>query len=522
MAFTLIQAGSTLQFVDSDGAITTLTLPTGTTLNSSVPPRWVVYGNYVVLVNTPSYPVTVDATGTVRPLTPKAPRTGPIASAGDAGALSGTYAGIRYSFIIKDINGRLISESDLSPASNSVTITSKQLKITGIETSSEPITARRLYRPTTNGTILFPWLDLDGNILTQVQDDLSDAGLEIIAAPTLGNPPHLTHIKEWRNRLWGVSDTDRDTLRYAQADAMWSWPAVNGITVPGIGRDQFGIRALMPRRESLGVGRRDIIWQVVGETPDDFRTIKLSEITGVESQESVVTYRDTIWWLWKDGVYQWDGDGIMNVSDGKVKSWFSTGNFFNQDMFQFSFAVFDPTRLKYKLYLASAGSTVIDRWVEYDVSTKTWWGPHKTDAFSPTSAFLFSDDADKVSAIVGSRDAYIWQENLLATDHQVTPIELDILTKFYDANMPDYEKYFGELSLLGRAQTLGTMQVIPTVGYLDATPQTPIVYDMTEGRQKLPRLGVGKLLQLNFKHATSGEPIEIYGFEVPIAVIGRR
>lgn len=522
MPYTLIQAGTSLQFLDTDGGLSTLSLPTTVTLSSSLAPHWVVYGGFAVLVNTPSVPLTIDATGTVRPLTPAAPKTAPVVSAGSSGSLSGTYGGIRYTNVIKDVNGVLIAESDMSPASNTVTITSKYLKVTGLETSLDPISARRLYRPTTSGTVLYPWLDVDGNTITQVQDDLPDAGLSLIAAPTLGNPPHLILLKEWRNRLWGVGDTDLDTLRYAESDAMWSWPSDNNIPVPGAGRDQFGIRALMPRREALGVGRRDLIWQITGQTPDDFTAVKLSEILGVESQESVIVYRDTVWWLWKDGVYQWDSEGFTNISDGKVKSWFSTDDYFNRDMFQYSFAVFDPVRLKYRLYLAAAGSTSNDRWVEYDIQTKTWWGPHKTGAFSPVSAFLLADAEDKVRAVAGSTSYYIWQDTSTSTDNIQTPIDFAVITRFFDADLPDLEKAWLEPTIMGKAQSAGTLKVYPKVGYLDASEQSVINYDMTTGRQRLPRFGEGKLLQLRFQHATQAEPVEIYGVELPFSVRGRR
>lgn len=522
MSFSIIQAGSSLQFVEPDGTLTTLSLPTGVTLRTDVPPRWEIYNNFVILVNTPSTPLAIDSTGLVREFVPKAPRTAPVLSAGGTGGLTGTYAGVKFSFIVKDTAGNLIAESDLSPASNSVAIVSKNLKAASIDTSSEHITARRLYRPTTSGAVLFQWLDLEGNTITAVEDDLADAGLQLLAAPTLGNPPRLILVKEWRNLLWGVGDTALDTLRFSQPDAFWSWPSTNSIQVSGTGRDAFGVRALMPRREALGVGRRDQIWQVTGETSDDFRLVKLSENTGVESNESVVVYRDTVFWLWKDGVYQWDGEGLRNISDAAVSSWFNTDSYFNQDMFAFSFAVFDPVRFKYRLFLAAAGSTSIDRWVEYDVPSKTWWGPHKTAAFSPTSAFVLADADDKTSAVTGSSSDFIWEEQSTATDNTSTGIAIDVDTRFYDADLADLEKVWGEISVVGKVQDAGTLTITPTVGYLDSTTGTTISYDMTKGRQRLRRLGQGKLMQLNFTHSTAGEPVELYGFQLPFSVVGRR
>lgn len=521
MAFSIIQAGTGLQFLDTEGALTTLTLPANVTLRSDVPPRFLVYGNFVFLVNTPSTPLTIDAAGTVRPVTPSPPAIAPTVSAGTVGTLSGTYAGIRVTFLIKDADGNVIAESDFSPASNSVTIALKNLRVDNIPTSSEAISARRLYRPTTSGTTLFPWLDVDGNTITSVQDDLADAGLSLIAAPILGNPPHLTHIREWRNLLWGVGDIAIDTLVFTRPEAFYSWPVTNSIPVPGSGSDTFGIRALMPRREALGVGRRDVIWQVTGDTVDDFSLVKLSENTGIESQESVAIYRDVVFWLWKDGVYQWDANGINNISDMAVGSWFNTDSYFNQNLFSSAFAVFDVTRLKYRLYLAAAGSYVVDRWIEYDLSTKTWWGPHKTAAFTPTSSFLLTDAADKSRAIAGSRSGFIYQEGDAAADDGLG-IDFEVQTRAYDGNTPHYEKFFGELSVIGKKQERGIMTITPHVGYLGAERSPVFVYDMTKGRERLGRIGVGKFAQLTFKHTQADEPVELYGFQAPFHIVGNR
>ena len=523
MPYSIIQAGNDLQFLNSDGVLTTLTLPTGVELSELTPPRWAIINRYVVLANTPNYPLTIDGEGTVRPLSPAAPVLAPTVAVGSAGSLSGTYSGITYTYIIKDSAGNLIAESGMSPASGSVTVTSDKIAVSGIGISPDTqVTGRRIYRPTTNGTTLFKWFDLDGNVLTSFEDDLADAALPIVSAPTLGTAPRLTLIKEWRNRLWGVSEDKKDSLRYAEPDAWWAWPNTNEIKVPILGDSSRGIIGLMPRREALGVGKRDVIWQVTGQTPTDFRVVKLAESIGIESQESLVIYRDTVWWLWKDGVYQWNSEGIKNISDGKVRSWFATDSYFNRDKFQNAFAIFDPTRLKYRLFLASAGSTTIDRWVEYDIETKTWWGPHKTGAFDPTCAFLLFDASDKVVPVTGSDDAYVWEPTSVATDHLSEGIETEVITKWHDGGAPDFEKHWGAISVLGKVQEAGEIAVSPTVGYLDATEQTPMTYDMTLGRENLDRLGRGQLMKLRFAHSIYNEPVELYGVQIPFNIFGQR
>ncbi len=530
MGVTVVQAGDTLQFLDESGVLTPIPLPPGITLRTDVPPRWVVYGHYVVLVNTPSRPLLIDASGTVRPLTPLAPRLAPILAGVAGGTLSGTYNHGRYTFIIRDDSGALISESDYSPASSvPVTITSQDLQYSGLDISPEPITARRCYRVTDNGATLFEWIDLDGNVLTAVQDDLPDAALSETAAPALGTPPRLTLIAEFRDRLFGVGDVEIDTVRYTEAGLMYAWPELNGLIIPRQGSDQAGVTAFLTRRESLGVGRLNRLLAITGtgeETTDgaiDLRVIVLSDECGVLAQESVAGYRDVRYFAWFDGVYQWDDNGIICLSDGvagrgRVRSWFTTSDYFDRERFPEAFGHIDNTnRIKYRLFLYDPDGVL--QFVEFDLNERTWDGPHRTDAFHATSAFARSVRNRQIPT-VGGADGGVYDQGArpAATDHNVAGvpfgIDFDVDTKFYPGSSPDREQYFGELSLLGAVQAAGAITVTPKVGYLDAPAQPPIAYNMRLGRQRLRRLGFGKLAQLNLKHTKVDEPVAIFGLEI--------
>jgi len=530
MGLTVVQAGNTLQFVDETGALTPVPLPPGITLRTDVPPRWVVYGHYVVLVNTPSRPLLIDASGTVRPLTPLAPRLAPILAGVPTGTLSGTYNYGRYTFIIRDDNGAVISESDYSPASSvNVTIASQDLQYSGLDLSTEPISARRCYRVTSNGATLFEWIDLDGNVLTSVQDDLPDAALSETAAPALGTPPRLTLIAEFRDRLFGVGDIEIDTVRYTETGLLYAWPVLNGLLIPRMGSDLAGVTAFLPRRESLGVGRLNRVSAITGtgeESTDgsiDLRVILLSDQCGVLAQESEAVYRDVVYFVWYDGVYQWDDNGIVCISDGvagrgRVRSWFTTGDYFDRQRFPDAFGHIDTTnRIKYRLFLYAPDGVL--QFVEFDLNERTWDGPHRIDAFRATSAFMRSVRNRQIPT-VGGADGGVYDQgdHPAATDHNVAGvpfgIDFDVDTKFYPGSSPDRDQYFGQLSVLGAVQDAGTITVTPKVGYLDAPAQAPIAYDMTRGRQRLRRLGFGKLAQMNLKHTTVDEPVAIYGFEI--------
>lgn len=523
MPFAIIQAGNELQFLNTEGDLTPITLPVGVTLAVDKPPRFAVMNRVVILVNTPNRVITIDGNGDVRPLAPLSPTLAPIVGSTGGGSLSGDYEGIRYSFIVKNPNGEIISESGFSPASGPVTVTNQAISVTGIQTSTELVSGRRVYRPVDNGTELFHWFDIDDNVTTSFISDTPDSGLGLISTPILGDPPNLTLVKEWRNRLWGVSPLQPDTLRFSQPGAWWAWPPTNGINVPIIGDDSIGIRALVPRRESLGVGKRDVFYQVSGETSAKFRLVKVSALVGIESQETVVVYRDSAWWLWKDGVYQWDSEGINSITDGKVKSWFVTDDYFNRNYFYKAFAIFDQDRLKYRLFLPSAGSTVIDSWVEYDIKTQTWWGPHSTEAFSPTCSFYMYDSQEKLFSLVGSAEAFTWREDSSKPhDHLATPIDCELVTKFYDGGAPSLEKFWDQLTVLGKVQEAGQVEIYPTVGYPDDPEQTPLFYDMKRGKQVLDRLGQGPFMRLRLRHRVWKEPVQLYGMEVPFNIFGKR
>lgn len=519
--FSLLQAGSTLQLMDVDGALTSLTLPTGVTVDSSKTPQFTVFGRYIIIVNSPTRPLTIDVNGIVRVLSPRPPVNAPTLTAVAGGTLSGTFI-VRQSYLTLDVDGNVISESALGPPSLPVTLTTQYLKVSDISLSPDTVSATRLYRTTTNGDTFFPWIIVDGNTQTTAQDDMSDASLELVAADILGSPPDLTLIKEFRERLWGVSRTDIDSLRYTEPRLMYSWPSDCRLTVPREGSDDRGITAIIARREGLAVARQDVIYQVAGDDTNNFRLVKMKETIGVEANNSIAVYRDTAYFLAKDGVYSWSDDGVRCLSDGHVRNWFTTDTYFNQSRFRFAQGLVNPLTNKYQLLLSATGSTVLDRWVEFDLDSQTWWGPHKTGAFTPTCVATLIDADKVVMPIFGSSSGFIWRSQDTRTDNVQTAIDFDVDGKFHDGGTPDIDKYFGELALIGKIQPAGLLTITPKLGGLNATTGTPIIADMTLDRQRLPRLGTGRYAQLNFRNAEVGVDCEIFGYEIPFHELGRR
>lgn len=531
MALSIIQTGSDLQLMDESGGLTLLTLPTGVTLDTSLRPRFAIYNKNVILVNTPSQPLAIDSAGTVRILSPKPPRLAPILSGIVGGTLTGAYR-VKETFVTLDEFGNILSESDYSAVSAKTAIATRFLKVSNADISPDAITLRRFYRTTDNGAVFFQWVDLDGNVLTTVQDDLADAGLSIFAAPVLGTPPRLTTIAEFRGRLFGSGDTDIDNLRYTEAGIQYAWPVDNLIPIPGFGSDQFGITALAARRDALVVGRRNRLVQIVGLGTEsgintDFDPVNVSSEVGIESQETLKVFRDTAFFLWKDGVYTLNSSGVTCISDGSesgignVRSWFTSDDFFNRDRYSYAFAHIDINQALYRLFLCSAGSDVIDRWVEYNIDDKTWFGPHKTGLFTPVSAFTRTTAADVSVPVIGG-PASVFQEQDTRTDGSATAIEFDALGAQHDMGDEDVDKYFGELSLQ-LTPTTGTIQVRTITGERDATRAITQTASMLKPRTRMGRLGKGKQAQIELLNSKVGEDVKVLGYEVdPVNIIGRR
>lgn len=544
MAFTLVQADANLYTLNAQGGVSAaLSLPGGTSLNANLVPRFAKFNRYVVVVNSPSRPITVDANGSVHELTPDAP-VAALTLAATTGALTGTYLA-KYAYIMRDSQGNLIAHSDYSPVmASAFTVTNQGLLITGLlpypnlYTEFGPIgtgsvlksAELRIYRTVTNGAVYFKWLDIstpafsvDGSAVVAISD-ASDASLSIFEAPLAGAAPDLTLVKEWQGRLWGVDRVFVDDLRYTESGLMSAWSALNTIPIRA-GQDAAGIMAIIPRRNALGVARREVIVQITGTSNSNFSSVTIpgGEGRGCVCQESVIVDQDVAYFLGLDGVYMWDSSGISCISrDGNVSSWFDTDNFFNRSLFHRVKA--QLVERKYRLFLPAVGSLANDRWVEFDIDTKTWWGIHRSDALTPSCTIDVAGADNQVYPMVGCQEGFVVQEQEAANDLQMVGIPIRIETKKHGT--PERESYFGELSVWGEAQATGSMTITPTVGELSgsgAIVTDPMTFDLTESRQRVGRIGSGKHASLVFEHDTVNEPVVLYGYTIdPVNPTGRR
>jgi hypothetical protein len=527
MPFTLLQVGSNLKSVNTDGGLSAaLTLPAGVTLATNRQPRFAKFNRYIAVVNTPTRPLLVGPDGTVYPMTPTAPAAAVALSAGAAGTLSGTYLA-QHTYEILDSLGNVITSSDYGPdMTTAVTIASKKLHADFAISAESQVNNNHIFRTVTSGATYFSWANTGNNVTTSLENDLSDASLGTVAAPSLGEAPDLTLIAEFGGRLWGVDRTNIDTLRWTEAGTAYAWAALNSLKIPHVGQDDAGVTALIPRRDAIGVARRGIFNQVTGSQLTNIRpvTVNGGEGVGVVSQESVVVWNDIAYFLFFDGVYKWDSTGISCVTDGLVRSWFTSDKYFNRAMFWRAFGGLDPTGKKYRLLLASVGSEKNDRWIEMDLATGAWYGPHVTDAFEPSCFVNIAGRNQQTYLMMGSRDGYLSQDQIPRNDWGLCPIDLSVTVRSEEMGEPEQEKYFGELAIHVEPQDSGTLTITPELGSVDETTATaPMTADLTVARQRVGRIGTGNSMVLNFDNAEVDVDTAIYGYEVnPVNPIGQR
>jgi hypothetical protein len=214
--------------------------------------------------------------------------------------------------------------------------------------------------------------------------------------------------------------------------------------------------------------------------------------------------------------------GIEEISRTKAKGWFGSDSYFNRSRFPNAVGKYNAKYHTYELHLSAVGSSNLDRWVSYDIANKTWWGPHKTDAFTPTWASTMLDTNNLQTPIIGSSAGFLYTQNRTVCSDDATAVSMDLITKAHDGGTPDIEKYFGEMAIISKVQTAGTLKITPTLGGTNSVASAPLYHDLRRGRERLGRLGTGRFCQLEFTEATAAQSAGIYGYEIPIHEIGRR
>lgn len=534
MAFLIAQGGTSLYKIDlSTGTATALSLPTGVSLSSTRKPKFAVLNQWVAMVNSPNRNLVIDPEGIVRPMNLYPPNAPPTVLAGSGTGLTGVF---RYGLtnVILNTDGELLLESPMSPLSKPNTaFANKNASLTDIEVAIDSITHRRLYRTVGGGSYpnLFKVFDIEGNVQTALIENMSDVNLPLMPTfPTSLTPPpgsipgiRMKNIVEWKSRFWAIADNPSliDTVFASETNKVYAWP--NQLVAYPTGQDQLGIIGFAIRKNQLGLLKRNGLWQIAGSSGSTGISItnvnvqQIAHAPGSLSPESIKSVPgDRVLYLGRDGVYEWSDAGVQNISKDQVHPWFTTDTYFNRAQFANAFARYNEKLNQYELHLAAAGSSNIDRWVSFSLTTRKWYGPHKTDAFTPSSACDLVDGDGLPLTFVGGTDGVVYIGNRSTyTDGASTAIDMDCYGPWHHMDAPAISKFWGQLVMRTKVESGGTLSVTPYVGKnVEVAAQSAISHSLTTGMEKLRRLGDGELMRLRFRENTNAQNATIYGYEV--------
>jgi hypothetical protein len=526
--FSLIQAGDKLYALTLSGDFSKeIVLPAGITIDGTARIRYAILARKIVVGGTPgiSAPIFIDPKTLIAyPLR----MAGPGASAPvlTGGAVNGLAIG--WVTFIQKIDNIVVNESPLSDPS--AASTSRIFTSIAVPPVGSAATGRRLYRSVVNGTVPFQAVDIDDITTTTFDTNgISDAELQLTPADEdLGEAPSdLDLLVAWRDRIWARSATDgqQDNGYFTAVGEYWAWNPTNYLRAQPVGEDVFGITGWLPRRDELGMLKRARVLKIVGTGVDaDFDVIVVADGIGCVSPDSCVVIRDIGYFMGQDGPYRWGPEGVQPIFDDKVTPWFQTDVYFNRSMFRQAVGGYNAINDTYDLHLASAGSTVLDRWVSFDLGRREWLGPSLTNRFTTYGRGLLRDEDAQYQPSMGGNDGFIYKMNRPGASDEGVAIAIDWILGWLSGGAPDIEHRWLQATVFVRIEPGATGKLLLTarVGGLDAPDTAALEVDLTTDRTRLPRFGTGRLLRLQFTHATNGEDVLVEALEIPFNEIGRR
>lgn len=544
MAFTVVQAGSSLQAISPSGTIQTLTLPSGVTIDETIKGQFHTLNRQLLFTGAPSQNLWIDPiTFTVRPMVLQTPNAAPTLTAAGTGLTGGYRAAYSYGLI--DANGRLIQESSLSPVTDQISLTNQGLNWTAIQVSPDSsVNCRILYRSLAEGDAdsLFPVATIYDNATTSFLGDATpDDALGGLVAATYLLPPAGTVpgtraalAVVHQNRMFIIDANDPDSLVWSNAQSFTAFSIDNGARLTGDGEDQYGGQGFLSRREELVILKRSRVIRFVGSSNDDFEMMPddSSQNVGCLAPRSALVIDNIGYFLASDGVYVVDSDGVRSITLGVVDPWFKSDLYFNRSGFYLAEAGYNPDTHAYELHLTAVGTAVgtLDRWIAFDIKKGVWFGPHLTSAFTPVSRGLVISSAGLKLAAVGASDGYVYLMNqttksdVAGASGSAVGIAVDWIHSFFHGDSPDFYHYWAMPTFhYQNESSSNTVALSWYVGELvGSTFPLSDTLPLNVDRKRSKRLGAGRLMRMRFQHSTAGENFLLRGVQVYYNTVGRR
>jgi hypothetical protein len=253
-----------------------------------------------------------------------------------------------------------------------------------------------------NDHYLMRWNGTDDNFV-QLGDAGSDGGM----SPA----EKLNILKKHKSRLFGAGSTTYPyRLYYSSLSNGDDWVNTGGtIDLPSYEK----IITLEKLSDILYIYTRTSIYALLGDTPNEFTLQKTRSTVGTHAAKSVVLANKLHIFLNKAGVFAFDGDSSVNISEGIQPTIDAISNVYLDE----ATGLYD-NRGRYWLAYTSRNGIYNDTILIYDTVIKQWYP--LSGNFQ--SFFKTEGGTDKGELFAGASDdtGWLWQLQVAAIDEQIS------------------------------------------------------------------------------------------------------
>ena len=260
------------------------------------------------------------------------------------------------------------------------------------------------------------------------------------------NAPKTKIFTVNKGRIYAASPT---AGKYCALNLTTDWTTANDAGSISLTRAKGAVTASAEYADMVIIWTEHSMHELYGTGPLNYQLVDVEGTVGCISQRSVIKVKSRIYWLWFDGVYEYNGGSPMKVSE-PVDDYIENINF-NLKTACVAGAVGDI------LYLAiphGSGATKNNLVLKCDTRLKKWY----------VETGNFRDFVTIGNTLYGlDYDGQVWDmRDLTGTADSATPISWEFITKPFRHGNPSEPNTLNELWLVADISTGSTAF---TVGY---------------------------------------------------------
>lgn len=353
-----------------------------------------------------------------------------------------------------------------------------------------------------------------------------------------GNAPDFSVMASHLNRIWTNDKANRDRLHYSASGNHEAWQGLEDSGAldirPGDG-DPVGIIGVKVFKGRVFVFKKNKMYQIVGDSPENFQVLDVSEGLGGEAHMAWAAIdQDDALYLSSKGAHSIAttdkyGDFESAYLSAKIQP---TYNDFERSQLPYAQAAYIPTINSVAFAVSESDTNILDTIWLYNVQVKEWYRWPLMDA-QALETVLFSSIP---TLFYGTSDGRIVRtQNGTYTDFDAAGIKYRIKSgTIYPDGSPHTVKGFKRITLFFRP--VGSYSFVCRVK-IDNYSEQVLVFSQQDtssdlldinfilgssllgassqfAPNTLPIDGYGRGMTLEIEQTGNGEQIAIYGFDI--------